>query len=490
MKHKTSTKDHSQDTNLRPYQRDAVEAAIKHAKPGTRSLLIVPTGGGKTLVIREIAERFPNAQVLILTPRRKLLEGVRKVFSAHGVLSSGTGKDLGYEHTVIIGTFQTVMRRAKRLKIPTVIIIDECHLVPKNSRYSELLERFPQAIVIGLTATPFRGSSHLVECGLDWDLIYSVPITHLIEQKYLVPPRSMATPARPDMAISDGDERPHRDTVTRTIVKSLVTSVIKEARRKCLVFCSDIKHAKFTVNELRLAGETQVYLVHSKQTKPEQKAQFDAFENSAQRCWLVNVAIVSIGVDIPAVDCIAILRDVHTFALLVQIIGRGLRRFDGKHDCLVYDFGSGTRRFGFVDDPQFAEEGSGRGGPLLKCCPECSGLMHAATMKCARCGWEFPRSTRLNANAIATQLLAVDYKHATYRYADIARVHQNLWRIEHRLTLNEEWVRAIEMRPGPKEPNCVTMEEGAPILIKRIDRDVVEMLGCQLNPGATASRRV
>lgn len=143
MKHKTTTKSHSQDTTLRPYQRDAVEAAIKHAKPGTRSLLIVPTGGGKTLVIREIAERFPNAQVLILTPRRKLLEGVRKVFNAHGVLSSGTGKDLGYEHTVIIGTFQTVTRRAKRLKIPTVIIIDECHLVPKNSRYSELLERFP-----------------------------------------------------------------------------------------------------------------------------------------------------------------------------------------------------------------------------------------------------------------------------------------------------------------------------------------------------------
>jgi DNA repair protein RadD len=412
------------------------------------------------------------------------------VFNAHGVLSSGTGKDLGYKHTVIIGTFQTVMRRAKLLKIPTVIIIDECHLVPENSRYSELLERFPKAIVIGLTATPFRGRAHIVQCGLEWESIYSVPISHLIEQKYLVPPRSMATPSTPDMEISDGDERPQRDIVTKTIVKSLLTSVIKEDRRKCLVFCSDIEHAKFTVNQLRLSGEAQVYLVHSKLKKPVQDAQFAAFENSAQRCWLVNVAIVSIGVDIPAVDCIAILRDIRSFALLVQIIGRGLRLFAGKHDCLVYDFGSGTRRFGFVDDPQFGDEGSGHGGSLLKCCPECSGLMHAATMECVRCGWEFPRATKLNANAIATQLLAVDYSHATYMHAYIARVHPNLWRIEHRLMLNDEQVRAIEMRPGPTEPDFVTMEQGAPILIKRIDRDVVEMLGCQLNPGITATRRV
>jgi superfamily II DNA or RNA helicase len=76
MKHKTTTKVHPQATILRPYQRDAVDAAIKHAKPGSRSLVVVPTGGGKTLVIREIADRYPHAQVLILTPRRKLLEGV------------------------------------------------------------------------------------------------------------------------------------------------------------------------------------------------------------------------------------------------------------------------------------------------------------------------------------------------------------------------------------------------------------------------------
>jgi hypothetical protein len=99
-------------------------------------------------------------------------------------------------------------------------------------------------------------------------------------------------------------------------------------------------------------------------------------------------------------------------------------------------------------------------------------------------------ATRLQTNAIATQLLAVDYRHATYRYSEVARVDTNLWRIEHRLTLDDEWVRAIEMRPGLTEPDFVTMEEGAPVLIKRIDRDVVEMLRCQLNPGTTASRRL
>jgi DNA repair protein RadD len=412
-----------------------------------------------------------------------LLLGVCKVFTANGVLSAGTGNDFGHSHRVIIGTFQTVMRRAKRLKIPTVIIIDECHLVPENSRYSDLLERFPEATVIGLTATPFRGRAHIVACGLDWESIYSVSISHLIEQKYLVPPRSMATPA--NVEVRDADERPRRDAVTKAIVAPLIASVIKEGRRKCLVFCSDIAHAKFTVDQLRRAGEQQVYLVHSKQTKRVQDAQFAAFENSLQRAWLVNVTIVSIGVDIPAVDCIAILRDIRSFALLVQIIGRGLRLFEGKLDCLVYDFGSGTRRFGFVDDPQFGEVGAGHGHRLLpmKTCPGCGGLMHVATMECVRCGKDFPTSTRLKPNAIASQILSDDFRMATYDCAYLSKKHDSLWCIEHHLYLQgDECVRAFEMRPGPEAPVFVSLEQGAPILIKRIDRDIVEMLGYQVDP--------
>lgn len=488
MINKTNQNKRPQAATLRTYQRDAVDAALKGLKPGSKSLIVVPTGGGKTLVIAEIARRYERAQVLILTPRRKLLLGVCKEFTSHGVLSSTIGNDLGHSHKVIIGTFQTVLRRAKRMKIPTVIIIDECHLVPTDSEYSRLLELFPNAIVIGLTATPYRGQAHIARCGLDWETIYEVSISHLIANKYLVPPRSMATPAN---ALCDGDERPQRNAVTQAIVPPLVTSVIKEGRSKCLVFCSDIAHAEFTVSQLRLAGEEGVYIVHSEQTKRVQDAQFVAFENAPQRTWLVNVALVSIGVDIPAVDCIAILRDVGSFSLLVQIIGRGLRLFEGKVDCLVYDFGSGTRRFGYVDDPEFGEVRArhGHGHLPMKACPTCDGLMHVATMECVRCGEELPTSTKLQSNATAVQILSDDFRMATYDCAYLSKLHDHLWCIEHHLYLQEdERVRAIELRPGTAEPVVVSLEEGAPVLIKRINQDIVEMLGCQVDPprGRTA----
>ena len=434
----------------------------------------MPTGAGKSLVIAAIARYFSGVQVLILTPRRKLLQQARKKLSRHGVLSSSLGNDLGDAHRLIIGTFQTVMQRLD-LQTPVVIIIDECHLVPTNSRYSQLLDRFPDAVVIGLTATPFRGRSHIHECGLRWKLIHSVSIKTLIELKSLVPPRSMSTPANVQ---TNGDDDPQRDAITELIVPVLAAAVTKEGRSKCLVFCADIAHAQLTVNLLKRFGEGQVFIVHSRQNKREQDAQFAAFEKDGGRKWLVNVGLVSLGVDIPAVDCIAILRDIGSFALLVQIIGRGLRLCDGKVDCLVYDFGMGTRRFGFVDDPQFGETRvGGASHHALKGCPGCGALLHISATSCARCDFHFPSSTTLQASATSTQLLSADYCHATYDRVNVSPLPPHQWFIEHQLTIQGRRVRALDVRNGHLPPIVTTPAQGDAVLIKRLEFDIVEMLG-------------
>lgn len=464
---------------LRQYQLDAVDAvdaAIRERIPGSRNMLVLPTGAGKTHVISRLVKMFPGHQILIITPRIRLLEQVRQGLGPHGVLSGSIGNDLGNCHRVIICTFQTVTHRLN-VVIPSIIIIDECHLVPPGSEYAAFLDRYPNAAVIGLTATPFRGETHISECGLEWKLIFSVSITQLIDDHHLVPPHSMATS---EESIADGNDERTLSEVTEKIIPALTASVRKEKRKKCLAFCCNIEHAKLTADLLKKAGETSVYLVHSHQKKKEQDAQFLAFKTSPERAWLVNVGLVTIGVDIPSVDCIAILRDIGAFALLVQIIGRGLRPWDKKQNCLIYDFGGGTRRFGFVDDPQFGCKDVNAREPAMKTCPKCGRLVHISAMTCPRCMHTFqrmtPQITSLSASAVASQLLSQDYIVATYQQIQILQDDRGLWQVEHHLTANGEKLRALETHLNRPTNFSAMPTQGNPILVKRWNNDIVQMV--------------
>ena len=101
---------------LRPYQHSAVEAAISGIQAGQPGLLVMPTGSGKSVVISEIVNRLDGKQILVITPRRSLLMQTRTRLGVHGVLSSGLGNDLGDDHKVIAGTYQTMTRRRLRIK--------------------------------------------------------------------------------------------------------------------------------------------------------------------------------------------------------------------------------------------------------------------------------------------------------------------------------------------------------------------------------------
>jgi len=314
---------------LRPYQLEAVAAALAKRQPGSKVLVVLPTGSGKTEVIVELTEKLSNKQVIVITPRKKLLDQLRKNLRAHGVCSSMRGNDQGDKHGLIIGTDQTISRRFNFIQ-PDYVILDECHW-----KYDKITRKFPNAIVIGLTATPYRHNMHITKCGQQWEEIYSISLPDLIKQDYLVPPHSMATQAELNCDLAD---RTTLTEVTKKIVPALVSAVREEGREKILVFCTDIAHAESTASLLGRAGEKSVDIVHSKQPKLTRDKAFGDFETSTGRSWLVNVGLVTMGVNIPKIDCIAILRSITSFALLVQIIGRGLRLYPGKLNCLISDF--------------------------------------------------------------------------------------------------------------------------------------------------------
>ncbi len=424
----------------------------------------MPTGSGKSIVISAIVDCLDGRQILIITPRKRLLLQTCTRLRHHGVLSAGLGNDLGHGHRVVAGTYQTMVRRSE-MAAPDVIIIDECHLVPPDGSYAELLRRFPRAAVVGLTATPFRAQRHIRYCGIDWQQGFEVPMVDLIDQGVLVRPISMSTGKGFSMP---EDETASLEEVTTRIAPGLRASVASERRSRCVVFCADIAHAVFTAGQLRAQGEASVHVVHSKQRGDVQEAEIQAFQSAAGRSWLINVNLISVGVDIPCIDAVAILRNVSSLALLIQMIGRGLRIFDGKADCLVWDYGNGTRRFGFIDDPRLDANEAGTAPPSQKTCPTCSALLLALARSCPRCGHEFSRSVSLNDAASGSPLLSADYRVATYGGARVTRDARGIWIVQHELI--DDGVRLVSTTSARSEADArmAVRPAGTSVLVRRL----------------------
>ena len=181
--------------------------------------------------------------------------------------------------------------------------------------------------------------------------------------------------------------------------------------KKLLVFCQNIAHAEHVADKLVKLGEGAVFLVHSKLSDGDITEQYNGFTNAVGRSWLINVTLVSLGVDFPCIDAIVILRDVSSFSLFVQMLGRGLRTFLGKTECLIFDFGNATRRFGFIDQPDFEHTSSismrnstGHAAPFKIC--ECGTLNSARAMACSYCKRTLPVGSKLNETSSDRSLLS------------------------------------------------------------------------------------
>lgn len=468
------------------HQKEAIHACLQNLCPGQPIMLQLPTGSGKSRVIGEIVKSLPGKCILIITARTDLVRQNRDELDGHGVYCASLEKPSAIINLVNIGTYHTMIRMDK-LVIPDVVIVDECHMVPEAGDYRELLARFPLSCLVGLTATPYRGVNHIRECGIDWNTVYAVTIADLIEQQIIVPPVSMATSNAASFDSMDGKTKRNRQEVTPQICIQLVQSVKRHGRYKNLVFCEDIKHAEETASILRSLGEKAVFVVHSRMSGSKRDCAYEGFASFIGRSWLVNVGLVTIGVNIRSIDCIAILRDVLSYSLLVQMIGRGLRKYLDKKDCLVFDFGKGTSRFGFLDSPNFSKSPPGQDEFLFKGCPECEANVPLESQSCPHCGYEFSLGDEAFSDAsslsnltTARQLISRDFLVLTY---DLMTEESNkrgqviCW---HRLKDNTGAVYRAITTYAPKLANAEQRySAGKSLLTFRIDRsdNLVEIVG-------------
>lgn len=402
---------------LRWYQSEAVEAAYGYlCNEAGNPVVCLPTGSGKSLVIAELARRAVTeygGRVLILQHRKELIEQncdkVRKLLSIPvGMYSAGLRRYATNEDVVLCG-IQSVYSKATLFDKRHLILIDEVHLVPSDGEgmYQTFLNDMrivnPQARVIGLTATPFRTGEGAI-CrpnGIFQRICYDAKIKQLIAEGYLCPVTS-----KPSETIFDTSNLHTRyGEFIASELESLfggeqVAAACKEIvaktvwRHSIMVFCTTIRHANAVVQAIESLTGEQVAMVEGGTMPLERAAILERFKRQQVR-WLVNVDVLTTGFDAPNVDAICILRATASPGLFAQIVGRGLRTYESKRDCLVLDFGQNIERHGPIDaidygKPTSRSAGSGEpGDPEERVCPACDSVIPKKQRVCD-CGFAPP----------------------------------------------------------------------------------------------------
>ena len=318
---------------LRPYQKEAVDAIIDHWNEWQRELLVLPTGCGKTVVFNTIAHGRPG-NVLILAHRDELIEQARDKYFR--MFSEPTGKIKASDTSiqrVTVGSVQTMMRRDYSGFFHTVIV-DEAHHSISDS-YQTVLRQFPEARVLGVTATPDRGDKKSLARYYE-GIAYEYSLRQAVAEGYLCNITARTVPLEIDMSdvkVSCGDFQV--DSVAETLEPYLpkIAEAIQEyaSARKTVVFCPLISIAQELAGMIPGAREVNG-------NSPDRKETLDWFDKAGPGSVLCNAMLLTEGWDCPSVDCVVVLRPTKIRSLYAQMIGRGTRISPGKENLLILDF--------------------------------------------------------------------------------------------------------------------------------------------------------
>lgn len=336
--------------SLRPYQQEAFEKVLAEWDGGVKkTLLVLPTGTGKTIVFSKIAEECVRRgkRVLIMAHRGELLEqAADKIYKSTGLQCSveKAGETcLGQWYRIIVGSVQTLMheRRLKKFKQDyfDAIIIDEAHHCVSDS-YQRVLQHFNDSYVLGVTATPDRAD--LKNLGSYFEsLAFEYTMPQAIKSGYLVPIKALTVPLKIDISmvgISAGDFKVGEiGTALDPYLYQIADEMVKYCmNRKTIVFLPLIATSKKFMGILNERGFVAAEVNGSSEDRAEILQDFEDGKYNV----LCNSMLLTEGYDCPAVDCIIVLRPTKSRPLYAQMIGRGTRLSPetGKDHLLLIDF--------------------------------------------------------------------------------------------------------------------------------------------------------
>lgn len=335
---------------MRPYQQAAREAIHAEWNDGRRrTLLVLPTGTGKTIVFAAVTEDQvrSGSRVLVLAHRGELLEQAADKIKRSTGLASAVEKAeqtcLDSWCRVVVGSVQSLQRPARLEQFPAdyfgTIIIDEAHHAITDG-YQRVLEHFPEANVLGVTATPDRGDMRNLGEVFD-SLAYEYKLTQAIREGYLCPILAQTIPLQLDIsqvALSGGDFAvgglgTALDPYLEQIAAEMQTAC---AGRKTVVFLPLIKTSRKFRDILNSKGFRAAEVNGQSEDRTEILSDF----SNGKYNVLCNSMLLTEGWDCPSVDCIVVLRPTKVRSLYSQMVGRGTRLSPetGKKDLLLLDF--------------------------------------------------------------------------------------------------------------------------------------------------------
>ena len=387
---------------LRHYQQQAISDLRGAYRDGARApLLVLPTGGGKTIVMAEIMRSLAarGRSALVLVHRRELVaQTSRKLELAgvdHGIIAAGRQPSAA---SIQVASVQTLVRRLDSIAVPPdLVLIDEAHHATAGS-WARVLGHWPGALRLGVTATPVRLDGRGLSAVFD-RLVHGPSVADLIYTGHLCPARIYAPPVRADLsritrragdfAAGDAAERLDRPTVTGDAIEHYQRLA---GAQPAIVFCCTTQHAEHVAASFRAAGHSAATLLGS--TPSQERDQLVQQFAAGDLQLLVTVDVVSEGFDVPAASCAILLRPTASLGLYLQQVGRVLRPAPGKSHAVILDHVGNVHRHAFPDDPRdwsldnrlrTGRGGNGQPAPSVRTCTTCFAAFKPAPI-CPCCG--------------------------------------------------------------------------------------------------------
>ena len=333
---------------LRPYQAEAKDAILREWEQGRkRTLLVLPTGCGKTVVFSKVAEDRVNrgGRVLVMAHRGELLDqAADKIRQATGfecAYEKAGASALGSMFPITVGSVQSLCQERRLSRFPpdyySSIIVDEAHHCLSDS-YQRVLDYFAGADVLGVTATADRGDKR--NLGIFFDsLAYEYTMTQAIREGYLCPIKAQMIPLKLDISgvgLSNGDYNAGEIGIALEPYLRQIAHEIAEnyADRKTVVFLPLIRISQAFCDLLNEMGVPAAEVNGNSADRAEILRDFENGRYSV----LCNSMLLTEGWDCPSVDCVVMLRPTKVRSLYQQAVGRGTRLYPGKTELLILDF--------------------------------------------------------------------------------------------------------------------------------------------------------
>jgi len=472
---------------------ELIDRVRQSMRAGNRRVLMqLPTGGGKTLIASEVLKQTSDNGLssLFIADRRKLIDQTGEKLTSygvdHGIIMAGRALDR--RAPVQVASIQTLYSRAiKRelMELPDVqlVVIDEAHKSLGGQYHELIFEHYPDAFVLGLTATPVRGDGRGLGEMYE-DLVLGPSVDTLVDDGFLVPMRYYA-PSRPDMEYLEtiynskkGDYNEAKLGRYMEQNKPLIGDIVEHYKRlagdrQAVVFAASVRHSMYLADAFNKAGISAEHIDGTTFHLERQRIYDDV--HSGKTRVLVNCAVLIEGWDEPQISCCILARPTKSVATYLQMAGRVLRPFPGKSDAVLIDHSGAVQEMGFVHDsrawsldPSKAisdraeverENLKSESEPIT--CEQCKAV-YEGRRKCPECGWEPPKRSPKAVEYLQAELEEVlarreeaskrlDWFERALGYERTTKVQKG-WAVEaYKLKFKEEPPRPTKVRAPDEE---------------------------------------